>query len=209
MQPSQSDASSAGLPALPIIYFDFGSPYAYLAIERAPAAFGTSVQLEPIALGAVFKLRGWGSWADTDQREARMSEIEARARRYGLPELAWPDGWPNHSLAANRAGVWAGQRDAIAAFTRALFRRQFAQGDDISDVETLRAAAAAVGLDPDELVEAIQRQEIKDALREATDRAWRAGVRGVPSIQVGGAVFYGDDRLEEAAAAQAASRNIS
>ena len=59
--------------------------------------------------------------------------------------------------------------------------------------------AALVGLPAEGLPAALERQEIKDALRVATASAWEQGVAGVPSIQVGGEVVFGDDRLEDAA----------
>jgi len=61
------------------------------------------------------------------------------------------------------------------------------------------AIAEQAGLDPGATREAIQAPEIKDALRAATQAAWDAGVRGIPTLQIGDALFYGDDRLEEAA----------
>lgn len=50
------------------LYFGLGSPYAYLAIARADAVFGCAPDLQPVLLGAIFKLRGWGSWSQTAQR---------------------------------------------------------------------------------------------------------------------------------------------
>jgi 2-hydroxychromene-2-carboxylate isomerase len=184
----------------PVIYFDLASPYAYLAVARGETVLGQPVELEPVLLGAMFQRRGWGSWGLTDQRQAGMTEVEERARRYGLPPLAWPTDWPAHSLAANRAATWAKSQGAVGPFARAVYRRQFSQAADIADIEVLAVAAEEVGLDPDRLHEAVTRQEIKDALRRATDGAWDAGVRGVPSVRVGDRLFYGDDKLEEAAA---------
>ncbi|HLY49010.1 MAG TPA: DsbA family protein [Solirubrobacteraceae bacterium] len=188
----------------PTLFFDLASPYAYLAVERADRVFDSPPELQPILLGAIFKLRGSGSWAATEHRAAGMAEIERRARLYGLPALAWPTDWPCNSLAADRGALWAGAQGRRAEFTRAVFRREFTRGDDIADLEVLRAAAADAELDPDELVEATQSPEIKQALRKATEQAWSLGVRGVPSVAVGSSVFFGDDRLEEAAAALAA-----
>ena len=187
----------------PVIYFDLGSPYAYLAIERAELVLGSLVEFEPILLGAIFKLRGRGSWAETERRQAGMSEVEERARRYGLPALVWPDRWPGNSLAAGRAATWAKREGAGREFARAVYRRQFAGGADITDLDVLAAAAGDAGLDPAQLGPAIATQEIKDALRRSTEAAWERGVHGVPSIRVGERIFFGDDRLEEAAAALA------
>jgi 2-hydroxychromene-2-carboxylate isomerase len=184
-----------------VLYLDLGSPYAYLAAARAGSLFGT-VEFQPILLGAIFQQRGWGSWADTDARAAGMAEVEDRARRYGLPPIAWPVGWPANALAGDRAAIWAKQQGLGEPFIRELFRRQFAQGADIARVDVIRAAGEAVGLGGDDLLQAIQRPETKQALRRATEEAWKLGVRGVPSIKVDARVFYGDDQLEAASAAK-------
>ncbi len=69
--------------------------------------------------------------------------------------------------------------------------------------ERVREAAPDVGLDQKEVDEATRDPEIKLALREATDAAHALGVFGVPTIAIGKELFWGDDRLEEAAASRA------
>ena len=64
-------------------------------------------------------------------------------------------------------------------------------------------AAAACELHPNALVKAVETQGVKDALRAATEEAAGRGVIGVPTVVVGDEVYWGDDRLEEAAAAAA------
>jgi 2-hydroxychromene-2-carboxylate isomerase len=133
-----------------------------------------------------------------------MAEVEARAQRYGLPDMVWPENWPGNILTADRAALWAKSQGVAEPFIRALYREEFTRGADIESAETLRTAASEAGLDPDELLIAIQQPEVKDALRRATEQAWELGVQGVPTIRVGEALFYGDDQLE-AAATQARS----
>jgi 2-hydroxychromene-2-carboxylate isomerase len=182
----------------PVLYFDLASPYAYLAVERAASVLPAAPALEPILLGAIFQLRGSGSWAGTASRERRVAEIEARARRYGLPPVRWPTEWPANSLAAMRAAVWAKEHGHGEEFVRAVYRAEFVDGADISDLAVLQACADASGLGAD-VGDVVQRPEIKAKLREATSAAWEAGVRGAPTLITNGAVFYGDDQLELAA----------
>src|SRR5205085_9663745 len=92
-----------------VLYFDLGSPYAYLAVERAGGVLGHEPELQPVLLGAIFAARGHGSWAHTEQRAAGEAEIERRAAAYGLPPIAWPPDWPSPPLAAMRAAVIAQQ----------------------------------------------------------------------------------------------------
>jgi 2-hydroxychromene-2-carboxylate isomerase len=87
------------------------------------------------------------------------------------------------------------------AFSLAAFRQAFAAGRDLSEADNVLLAAAAAEIHPRALLGAIERDAIKVRLREATDRAGDLGVVGVPTVVVGEEVFWGDDRLEEAAAA--------
>ena len=183
----------------PVMYFDLGSPYAYLALARARTVLGVAPELEPVLLGAIFARRGFGSWARTPAREERMIEIERRAERYGLPPLRWPAQWPTDGLAAMRCATWACQRGRGEAFARAVFEQEFAAGADIAELGVLLACAGEVGLDVAELERDLQLPALKGSLREASERAWEAGVRGVPTVRVGEALFYGDDQLELAA----------
>jgi 2-hydroxychromene-2-carboxylate isomerase len=161
---------------------------------------GSEPELEPILLGGIFQLRGSGSWARTDAREGGMREVERRARDYGLPPLAWPPDWPANTLMAMRAATWAKRLGVVREFALAAYRSAFVDGRDLGDPDVVAAAGASAGLSPDELRAAVADQEVKDALRSATDAAWQAGVIGVPTLRVGSAVYFGDDRLEEAAA---------
>jgi 2-hydroxychromene-2-carboxylate isomerase len=185
----------------PKLYFDLGSPYAYLALERAESVLGVRPELQPILLGAIFAKRGFGSWAATAARDGRVAEIESRAARYGLPPLRWPAVWPANGLQAMRCATWAARQGAAEEFAHAVFRKEFAEGGDISQPELLLECVEEVGLEADDAVRAISSPDIKNALRDATEAAWELGVRGVPSVRVGEAIFFGDDQLELAAAA--------
>jgi 2-hydroxychromene-2-carboxylate isomerase len=183
----------------PTLYFDLGSPYAYLAVARAGDVLGVSPELEPVLLGAIMKMRGYGSWAQTPERDAGVAEIDRRAKRYGLPPIAWRESWPANGLPAMRAATWAKQQGRVRDFAAEAFRAQFADGDDIADPRVLAACAERAGLSGEAMLEAIATQEVKDALRQATQAAWDAGVRGVPTVRIGETLYFGDDQLEEAA----------
>lgn len=179
----------------PILYYDLGSPYAYLAAERAADALGIAPRMQPILVGGIFAERGFGSWAKTSQREQGIAEVEARAERYGLPPLRWPEGWPNNTLKAMRAATWATTRGEGQRFALAAFRHAFVAGADLSQLEEVVRVAESVDLPVDELEQAIASGEVKAALREATADAWARGVTGVPCVEAAGEIFYGDDRL--------------
>jgi 2-hydroxychromene-2-carboxylate isomerase len=170
------------------LFYDVGSPYAYLAVERFETVVGVRPVLSPVLLGGIFKATGRSTWGRGNKREARMADISSRAVAAGLPPLVWPEGWPADYLQAMRAVTWAGDD-----FARAAMRAAFSAGADLSRVEVLRE------LGPAGLEDAIADPGVKDALRAATDRAVALGVIGVPTTRVGDELYWGDDRLEEIA----------
>ncbi len=183
----------------PVFYYDLGSPYAYLAAERVNHVLPVVPLWQPILLGGVWKATGGGSWARTDRREEGMAEVERRAARYGLQPLRWPPGWPNDTLTAMRAATFAHKGGRAVAFSLAAFRQAFAGGRDLSETDNVLIAAAACELHPNAVLKAIGTKAVKEALRAATEAAILRGVTGVPTVAVGDRLFWGDDRLEDAA----------
>lgn len=185
----------------PAFYYDLGSPYAWLTAERIDGVLPVAPAWRPVLLGGVFKAVGRSSWGMGPGRDEGMREIERRAAAYGLPALRWPDPWPPNGLAAMRAATYASRSGFGRDFALAAFRLAFVEGQDVAQADVLAEAATRAGADPDELIDAIGRQDVKDELREATEAAVALGVIGVPTVAVAGQLFWGDDRLEEAAAA--------
>jgi 2-hydroxychromene-2-carboxylate isomerase len=183
-------------------YFDLGSPYAYLTAERISGLFTEAgleqPEWEPILLGGLFREFGRDSWGNGPGRADGIAEVERRAAAYGLPPLAWPEPWPGNMLFAMRAATFAKQTGRAVSFALAGFRQAFAAGRDLGEPDNVMLAAAACELHPNALAKAVESRGVKDALREATERAGARGVRGVPSVVVREEVFWGDDRLEEA-----------
>ena len=191
-------------PDRPLFFYDLGSPYAYLAAERVGAVFaearGKPPEWRPILLGGLFKRFGRDSWARGAGREEGMREVEGRASAYGLAPISWPEPFPANTLLAMRAATYAKEIGRAPSFSLAAFRQAFAAGRDLTERDNVLLAAAAAEMHPRAVLSAIERDSVKRALREATELAGDLGVRGVPSVVVGGQVYWGDDRLEEAAA---------
>jgi 2-hydroxychromene-2-carboxylate isomerase len=194
-------------PERAVFYYDLGSPYAYLAAERIHAVFAEAgadaPEWQPVLLGGLFQRFDRDSWAKGPEREAGLREVERRASAYGLPPIAWPDPFPGNTLYAMRVATFAKEIARTVSFSLAAFRQAFAAGRDLSDPDNVILAAAASEMHPRAIEAAVGRDAIKAALREATDHAGDLGVVGVPSVVVGDEVFWGDDRLEEAAEAAA------
>ena len=118
---------------------------------------------------------------------------------YGMSPITWPEPWPPNTLTAMRIATFAKQVGRAVSFSLAAFRQAFAAGRDLTQPDNVLLAGAAAELHPRALLAALERDSVKVALKEATDLAADLGVRGVPAIVVGGEVFWGDDRLGDAA----------
>ena len=89
----------------------------------------------------------------------------------------------------------------LREFSRAAFRRHFSDPDGVRELDGVLAAAAEVGLDPEDVRAHSADDDVKLAVKAATDAALELRGFGVPTVQVSDDLFWGDDRLEEVAAA--------
>jgi len=180
-------------------YFGAMSPYSWLAAERIgellPAA-----RWRPVFLGGVFKASGRQSWGLTERREEEMAECERRAHAYGLGAMRWPERWPTNDLTVARAMTFARERGLLERLALEAMRLSFREGGDLAEHAVVLEAGTRAGIDERELAGALSEERVKLALRGATDEAVARGVIGVPTVAVGPELFWGDDRLEQAAA---------
>jgi 2-hydroxychromene-2-carboxylate isomerase len=191
--------------AEPVFYYDFNSPFAYIAAHRVDDVLPVLPHWQPIAFAFVLSARERVPWSfDPETRVPTMHDCERRAAALGLP-LKWPEGWPreNYSLLPLRAAVLAEQAGCLREFSRAAFRRNFAETGRLGEMDTILAVAEEAGLDPAVVRDRVGRDDVKQAVKDATDAAIDLGLFGVPTVQVGDELFWGDDRLDEAAAALA------
>jgi 2-hydroxychromene-2-carboxylate isomerase len=186
----------------PTFFFDLGSPYAYLAAERVNALFASELgeppEWQPVLLGGLFKRFGRDSWANGPGRADGLAEVERRAAERGLPPLRWPEPFPGNTLYAMRVATYAKEIGRVVAFSLAAFRQAFAGGRDLTEPDNVLLAAAAAEMHPRAVTAAVERESVKGALREATERAGDLGVQGVPAVVVDDEAYWGDDQLERA-----------
>jgi 2-hydroxychromene-2-carboxylate isomerase len=183
-------------------YFDFSSPYSYLAsetIEALAARHGRQIDYKPILLGVAFKISGVRPLAEVPLKgEYSKRDFERCARFAGVP-FVLPDPFPIATVGAARAYLWLSQAqpDRARAFLHAAFRAYFAQGRNISDSAVLAEVLRQVGSDPDQALAAIQQPDIKERLKALVDASLARGVFGAPFIVVDGEPFWGHDRLPQ------------
>lgn len=193
--------------ARPTFYYDYSSAYAYLAMHRLEEVLPVEPEWHPVWLPAIFAATGRESWFFTDRRAEGIAEVMRRAERYGVPFASHEELMeklvPRGSLLAQRGGVVAREAGKLVPYSREVMHRFSALGEDITDPAMIAAAAEAAGLDGDEVVRRSDEQDVKDEVKRLTQEAIDRGVLGVPTVAVGEELFWGDDRLEEAAAALA------
>ncbi len=192
----------------PVFYYDLSSPFAYLAAERIDELLASALW-RPISFGILLRESGRVPWSlNPDTRPGGVAEVERRAAERGLPPVRWPAGWPadSYSVTPLRALYFAEGSGRLKDLTHELFRVMFAEGTPLDELEVTLAAARDCGLDAGDVRASIERESVRKRLRDATAEAITRGVVGVPTVAVGDRLFWGDDRLEEAAAAAAEHR---
>ncbi len=178
-------------------FYDFVSPYSYLAstrVEAEVARVGGTVRFRPFLLGGVFNATGNKAPIETAAKGPYLAADVGRwARRLGVP-YAWPAKFPVLTVLPLRAAFAAERAGQLVPFTHALFRAYWAEGKDVSDPAVVEAAATRAGLDGAALVAAAP--SFKDALKAQTQEAIDRGSFGAPTFFVGNEMFIGNDRLD-------------
>jgi 2-hydroxychromene-2-carboxylate isomerase len=185
-----------------LFYFDFTSPYSYLASEKIDALaekYGRQVQWRPVLLGAIFKALGTVSLVKQPGMEKYAVNDFARSARFlGLP-YTHPSEFPVSTVAPARIYYWLHGQDCALArrFAHEVFRAYFVEGRNIADAEVVLDLAVKVGSGRTATEAGMNEQAIKDRLRAETDAAIAAGAFGAPWIVADGEPFWGADRLPQ------------
>ena len=180
-------------------YYDYGSPTAYLAWTQLPdicARHGATLNYQPILLGGVFKgtenqspvmVKAKGRWM--------FEDIARYAQRYGVPYEENPHFIVN-TMPAMRGAMWAKATGQLESYNAAMFTAMWANQQDIAAPNIIEDVLTSAGLDAAAMTQAIQNQEVKQALIDTTSAAVERGVFGAPTMIVGDQMHFGQDRLE-------------
>lgn len=182
-------------------YFDFISPYAWIAWTRIGAiaeAHGRALAPIPVLFAALLDAHGQLGPAEIPaKRRYVMRDAWRKARRLGL-DIHPPPAHPFNPLTALRAvSLLDGepQRRALDA----CFAAVWGGGGGLADAEAVARALSGAGFDGPALVARTRAPAIKAQLRAATAEAIAAGVFGVPTAIIDGELFWGTDSLDDIA----------
>lgn len=185
------------MPESITFFYDVVCPYAFMGsrvIDQVGADLGREVEWVPMLLGGVFRHHGSPQVPASQMAPARarlnLLDIHRSAEQFGLPNLRMPLEHPRRTVSAMRLCV-AAPAESRREVSKALFEAYWLEGRDVADREVLDSIAREHGIDPALLDD----PSIKQRLFETTERAARAGVFGAPTMEVGGRIFWGADRM--------------
>jgi 2-hydroxychromene-2-carboxylate isomerase len=183
-------------------YFDFASPYAYIAAPRLidlAQKHGRVLHWRPFLLWTVMKARNLPAPLDNAAKAAYLTNDMARSARFlGMPYV-FPKHFPTSAHLPCRAFYWveSTRPDLAPALAQRLFEAYFVRGIDPRDAQAVAAEAEALGLSRSDCLAALQADAWKEALRQAGLAAEAAGVFGSPFVIIDGEAFFGADRLPQ------------
>lgn len=180
-------------------YFDYVSPYAYVGwhrIQALAARCGRDIEPIPVVFGALLGAHGTKGPAEVPaKRRYLLKDVYRKAHQAGVP-FSLPPTHPFNPLLALRVSSIPMAEDTRRRLIDALFAAAWGTGQGVAERESVSRIATALGLDGEALVLEASEPQAKERLRRHTDEAIAAGVFGVPTVLVGGELFWGVDALE-------------
>ena len=183
-------------------YFDFSSPYGYFSsekIEDTAHKYGRTVNWRPYLMGVVMKITERKPLVQIPMVNDYSARDLSRTARYENIPFAVPSKFPIATVAACRAYYWLLQQDRDTAIRLAheLFRAYFEHDRLISDPQVVEQIAVGIGVDSVKIAHALQNDQVKLLVREATDDAVSKNIFGSPFFVVDGEPFWGHDRIAQ------------
>ena len=181
-------------------YFDFISPFSYLAYQRLPelaARYGHALVYHPADLGELKRLAN-----NTAPRitaiplKLRYSRIDQQrwADRYGVPIK--PPAQSHDSSWLNRGTFYAIDRGQPADYLTKAWAKMRRDGRDLVDEAMWRETAQELGWVADDFVAFVRGDGSRGRYQDSTRKAHENGVFGVPTMVVGEEMWWGNDRLD-------------
>ena len=178
-------------------YFDFISPYSYLAYKKLNNFNNINVNYKPILLGGLHKLGGITAPAFNGRKMKNMkNDCELIAKKNNI-EFKWNNKFPINSLSLMRGYLVIDAKLKKKYFDNC-FNAYWKDDIDISNEENLSKVLEKCEVDINFFNESIKQQKIKDELKELTNDAFEMDIFGAPTFVVNKKLFWGQDRLDYA-----------
>ena len=181
-------------------YFDFISPYAFLAYKRLKSLNKNktiNIIYKPILLGGLHMLGGITPPAFNERKLKNMkNDCELVAIKNNI-NFKWNTKFPIDSLYLMR-GYLIVDNQLQNKFFDICFDSYWKDNMDISNEINLNKILEMVGVDKKEFFKNIQNIKIKEELKELTNKAFEKDIFGAPTFVVNNKIFWGQDRLDYA-----------
>ena len=183
-------------------WFSIGSTYSFLSVMRLPEVereTGIAFRWKPFNVRKIMLEMDNRPFVNKPAKTAYMwRDLARRAELYGLTAKL-PAPYPLEQLElANRVAVVGAREGWCADYAQATYRRWIGLGQPAGSSPNLEESLAEVGQDAERVLALARSQETGRALDESTAAAKALGIFGSPTFVVGGELFWGDDRLEDA-----------
>ena len=177
-------------------YFDFISPYSYIANEKIKK-LDKKNNYKPILLGGLHKLGEITAPAFNKRKMKNMkNDCELIAIKNNI-KFRWNDKFPINSLYLMR-GYLIIDKDCKKIFFETSFNSYWENNIDISNKKNLDRILDTCSIDKVNFFKNIQDQNTKDELKKLTNLAFEKDIFGAPTFVVNNKIFWGQDRLEYA-----------
>ncbi|PLX36729.1 MAG: disulfide bond formation protein DsbA [Hyphomicrobiales bacterium] len=176
-----------------ILFFNFRSPYCYLASKTLWRIFD---DYEARLVWRPFG--GWTGRSDPERFKIKVKAVRQDVRRFAK-KLGIAFNPPPVTTDPTRAGagsLLAEKKGLLRPYIMEVMHAEWAEGQDIGETDVLKAVAVKIGLDPDELAAVVDDPAYLAILDEHSAQAKEANVFGVPSFLIGEEIFWGNDRVD-------------
>lgn len=199
-QAASPEAAAAKVHAPIEFFFDYHSPWCYLAAERIGAVaerHRRSVAWKPMHLANLIERIDGRRPLDANPAFVRWfkQDMQDWASLLNV-SLRYHPQFPLRPSRALRASAYADTEGRANEFVRATMRAYWSEGRDISDLAVLASIAETVGLNPQEVIRSCSSDAFKDEVESNTNEAIRRGAFGAPTFFVDDRMFWGNDRME-------------
>ena len=180
-------------------YFDFISPYSYLAYKKFLSLDNNKINInfKPILLGGLHNLGGITAPAFNERKMKNMKNDCKLIAFKNKIEFKWNTKFPINSLYLMR-GYIAIKDPNKKEFLDSCFEAYWKNDIDISDEKNLFKILDNCKIDKDTFLNDIKKQEIKNELKGLTKDAFEKDIFGAPTFVVNDKIFWGQDRLDYA-----------
>jgi 2-hydroxychromene-2-carboxylate isomerase len=176
-------------------YFDFISPYSYLAHQKIKFINNINFNYKPVLVGGLHNLQGITAPAFIKPKLKHMiSDCDLIAKKDKL-NFIWNSGFPINSLNIMRGYLFINTENRNL-YLDVMFDAYWKNNLDISNEETIKNLLKECKIESTCFFDGIKNPTIKDELKSITQKAHDKEIFGAPTFVVNNKIFWGQDRLE-------------